>query len=94
MDMMNKVNRILNEVVDDIGAEAMAEMLMSLRQRSHEVKNFSNCESMQEAEKHMIGCPECLSNMPPIEVYWKMTHSMPDTPCATPMHSKDRHLVN
>ena len=94
MDMMNKVNRIFDAVVKDIGAEAMAQMLMSLKQKSHEAKNFANCESMQEVEKHMIGCSECLANMPPIEVYWRMTHVMPDTQCDMPMHSKDRYRVN
>jgi len=51
MDMMNKVNQLLNSVVNDIGAEAMSQMLMSLKQKSHEAKNFANCESIQEVEK-------------------------------------------
>jgi len=93
-NMMDKVNQILNSVVDEIGTEALSQILMSLKQKSHEAKNFAKCDTIQEAEEHMIGCNECLLNMPPIEVYWKMTHVMPDTQCATPMHSKDRHLAN
>jgi len=94
MDMTSKVYQILDEVVKDIGTEAMAQLLMSLKQKSHEIKNLANCGNIQEAEKHMIGCQECLANMPPIEVYWRMTHVMPDTQCDMPMHSKDRHRIN
>ena len=94
MDELDRLNKMVNDVVNSVGAENVTQLLASIKQKSHEAKNFANCESMQEVEKHMIGCPECLANMPPIEVYWKMTHVMPDTQCDMPMHSKDRYLVN
>ena len=94
MDELDRLNKMVNDVVNSVGAENVTQLLASIKQKSHEAKNFANCESMQEVEKHMIGCPECLANMPSIEVYWKMTHVMPDTQCDMPMHSKDRYLVN
>jgi len=94
MDELNKLNKMVNDVVNSVGAENVTQLLASIKQKTHEAKYFGRCESMQEAENHMIGCSECLNNMPPVEIFWKMTHHTKDVQCETPMHSKDRYLVN
>ena len=94
MDELQKLKKMVNDVVNSVGAENVTQLLASIKQKTHEAKYFSRCESMEEAEDHMIGCSECLTNMPPLEVYWRMTHHTKDTQCETPFHSKDRYLVN
>ena len=94
MDELSKLNKMVNDVVNSVGAENVTQLLASIKQKTHEAEYFGRCESMQEAENHMIGCPECLNNMPPLEIYWKMTHHTKDVQCETPFHSKDRYLVN
>ena len=94
MDELQKLEKMVNAIVDSVGAENVTQLLASIKQKTHEAKYFSRCEDIKEAEAHMISCPECLGNMPPLEVYWKMTHHTKDVQCETPFHSKDRYLVN
>ena len=93
-EVKNELDQMIKDVVKSVGAENVTQLLASFKQKTHEAKYFGKCENVYEAEKHMVGCPECLNNMPPVEVFWKLTHHTKEMPCETPTHSKDRHLVN
>jgi len=84
----------LKDVVDNAGVENVAQLLAGLKMKIHEAEYFSKCKNIKELEDHIIKCTDCLNNMMPIEIFWQMTHHVGDTPCETPMHSKDRFLLN
>ena len=86
--------RGVTQMVEEIGAHNMSALLKAALHKAHEAKYLSRCKNMEEAEAHFIGCSECLRNMMPLEIYWELSHEMPDMTCELPLHTADRFQKN
>jgi hypothetical protein len=82
------------QMVTEIGADNMSALIKAALHKAHEAKYLSRCKSMEEAEAHFIGCSKCLRNMMPLEIYWELSHEMPDMNCELPLHTADRFQKN
>ena len=89
-----KFVREWEQMVEEIGAHNMSALLKAALHKAHEVKYLSRCESLKEAEAHIIGCGQCLNSMMPLEIYWELSHEMPDMTCELPLHTADRFQKN
>lgn len=85
---------MLNQIVEEIGPEHMTSLLKAAKHKAHEAKYLGRCKNLKEAEAHIIGCGQCVSNMMPLESYWVMSHEVSDMQCELPLHTADRFQKN
>jgi len=91
---MNKMDKLIKLILENVPEDHAVAMFQDLASKAHEFRIVNTHKTVEDFERHVIQCDQCISNMVPLENFWALSHARPDVPCVTPGHSESRFSKN